>query len=261
MDRPFPKVDAGTAAGESFPELFREQFHRIEAWCAASAGERQFKTVNGNTSPKWPAAGRRSLVIGREIAVELGHPDDGSVSFIIWRQSADDDAGGRIYLVGPDLPESAGRRLPFAKVVMIHGEGFNADNTYARYRQLEAVRYQIDLKGYMMRAVSQVNREWSRVSHEAIANGFGFGVLGGALINAFADLDYVRGVDVLFVTSKRSDVLAFQPLAQKVSQVIAAMNKMVETMDCDCSSCSYADVCKEVAGLRAVRRAMENRNG
>ncbi len=239
-------------------DLFREQFTFINDWLAARERSGELRHLDANVLAPWPAAGQRNLVIGQDIAVELGHPDDGSVAFLVWRESTDDDRGGRTLLVGPDLPMAKGQRLPFAKVVMIQGRGFDADNTHARYRQLEAVRYGIDLRGYMMRAASQVNREWSRVSQAALADGFRFGVLGQALIEAFTTIDFVNRADVLMVTSSRADVMTFRPLADRVTQVIRAMNKMSVEMDLDCGSCTLAPVCEAVDGLRAMRRAREN---
>ena len=59
-------------------------------------------------------------------------------------------------------------------MVIVGGSDFDEDNTYDRYREMELLRYDIHLKGYMMRGVSQQQREWSRVSKEAINNGFSF---------------------------------------------------------------------------------------
>ena len=241
-------------------DLFPEQFAFMDDWLAARRRRQELKQVDHHPVSTWPSGGQRNLVIGQDIAVELGHPKDGSLALIIWRASRGDDFGGRTWLVGPDLPEAKGRRLPFAKIVMIYGRDFDSDNTYSRYRQLEAVRYAIDLKGYMMRAASQVNREWSRVSHAALAGGFSFGTLGHALIEAYTAIDYVDRTDVLLVTSNRDDVMVFHPLADRVSQVIAAMNKMSAAMDFDCTSCSFAPVCDTVQGLRAMHRAMEKKH-
>ena len=112
----------------------------------------------------------------------------------------------------------------------------------------------------MMRAASQVNREWSRVSHAALAGGFSFGTLGNALIQAYTALDYVHRADLLLVTANRDDVMAFQPLADRVSQVIAAMHKMSAEMDFDCGRCSFAPVCDAVDGLRVMRKTMEKKH-
>ncbi len=240
--------------------LFEEQFAFIGDWLAARKRRGELRRLDTNVLAPWPAAGQRNLVIGQDIAVELGHPDDGSVAFLVWRESTEDDRGGRTLLVGPDLPAARGQRLPFAKVVMIQGRGFDADNTCARYRRLEAVRYGIDLRGYMMRAASQVSREWSRVSHAALAGGFNFAILGQALIEAYTSIDFVDRADVLLVTASRADVMAFRHLADRVTQVIAAMNKMSVEMDLDCGSCSFAPVCEAVEGLRAMRRARENKH-
>lgn len=239
-------------------ELFEDQFAFIEAWIARRARQGRLTVMDGGQPRKWPGAGRRNLVLGQDIGVELGHPDDGSLALTIWG-AADgvQEAEGRIFLVGPDLPAALGRRLPFAKVVMIRGRGFDGDNTYRRYREMEAVRYALDLEGYMMRAVSQVHREWCRVSREALAGGFSFEILGRHLIRAYAALDFVERVDLLIVTSGREDLLELRPLAERVGGVVAAMTKMEEEMDFDCGRCRFAPVCDSVAGLRAMRTARE----
>ncbi len=241
-------------------DLFLEQFAFIEDWLAKRRHRRDLQQLDVTPAITWPAGGKRNLVIGQDIAVELGHPEDGSLASLIWRESQDDDCGGRTWLLGPDLPEASGWRLPLAKVIMIYGRGFAAENTYARYRQLESVRYAIDLKGYMMRAASQVSREWSRVSHAALADGFSLGILGSALIQAYTTLDYVDRADVLLVTSSRDDVMAFKPLADRVHAVIAAMSGMSTALDLDCGSCSFAPVCDAVDGLRAMHQALEEKH-
>ncbi len=241
-------------------DFFPEQFAFIEDWLAERQRLRELEQLDVTPTIAWPVGGRRNLVIGQDIAVELGHPENGSLASLIWRASRGDDHGGRIWLVGPDLPEARGWRLPLAKVVMIYGRGFAAENTYARYRQLESVRYAIDLKGYMMRAASQVSREWSRVSHTALADGFSLGILGSALIQAYTALDYVDRADVLLVTSNQDDVMAFQPLADQVRQVVGAMSGMSVAMDLDCGDCSFAPVCDAVDGLRAMHQSLEKKH-
>lgn len=242
-------------------DLFAEDFAFVEDWLAARRRRREIRALEDGSHGAWPAGGRRNLVIGQDVAVELGHPADGSLASLIWRESAGDQRGGRTWLAGPDLAEARGARLPLAKVVMIHGRGFTAANTYGRYRQLEMVRYGLDLKGYMLRAASQVSREWSRISQAALAGGFSLGVLGSALIRAYTSLDYVDRVDVLLVTASRDAVMAFQPMAERVRQVIAAMSGMRETIDFDCGRCSFASVCDAVGGLRAMHQALETQDG
>jgi CO dehydrogenase/acetyl-CoA synthase beta subunit len=121
---------------------------------------------------------------------------------------------------------------------------------------MELLRYDIHLKGYMMRGVSQYQREWSRVSRDAVKNGFSFIHLGGALADRFLSLDYIRAVETIFITSGREDVMKAQAIADDVFKLISAMNKMAEELSFDCDTCDYNDVCGDVAELRNMRKAM-----
>ena len=67
---------------------------------------------------------------------------------------------------------ASGKSLPFGKVVLLGVEGFTEDNAYDRHKELDFLRYDLDLKGFMMRAVSQYMREWCRISREALSQGF-----------------------------------------------------------------------------------------
>jgi CO dehydrogenase/acetyl-CoA synthase beta subunit len=210
-------------------------------------------------SVDWPLAGKGDLVMGVDTAVELGHPREGSTAFLIWTNEPMRLKNKRISIIGPDLHKLAGKRIPFGKIILLGVEGFNEDNSYERYRQLENVRYDIRLKGYMMRGVSQYGREWSRVSREAIDDGFSFPILGGALVNRYLEFEFVRTVEVVFFTSGLQDMKPFLPIAENALKIMGAMNKMIEEASYDCDTCEYSDICREVEDLRALRRSLQKR--
>jgi CO dehydrogenase/acetyl-CoA synthase beta subunit len=160
-------------------------------------------------------------------------------------------------VVGPDLPALSGRQASFGKVVLVAGDDFNEDNSFDRYREMELLRYDIPLKGYMMRAVSQYQREWSRVSREAISNGFSFKILGAALLDKFLQLTYVRAAEVMFVTSSREDVIELNEIAEEAVKIIGAMNKMAADLSFDCDTCEYNDVCDDVSELRSMHSKLK----
>ncbi len=201
----------------------------------------------------WPKKVQGNLVLASDTAVELGNPRCDSVSFMIWTQKPQIIEDGRVHLVGPDIPEAEGKSLPFGKVVMLEVEGMNEDNCYERHRNLELARYDLELDGYMLRAVSQYLREWSRVSEHAIRNGFSFSVLASELSRLYRSFDFVKKTEFIFITSSSDDVRALYPAGEKVEKRIAAMNKMAVEMNFDCGSCEYTDVCTEVEGLRMIR--------
>ena len=207
----------------------------------------------------WPLAGDRDLVMGVDTAVELGHPKEGSMAFLVWANEPTQLKNRRISVIGPELQTLIGKQVPFGKIVLLGGDAFNEDNSYKRYRQLESVRYELRLKGYMMRGVSQYGREWSRVSREAIDAGFSFAVLGNALARRFLEFEFIRSVEVVFITSGLEDIQPFMPIADRALTLISAMNKMMEDVSFDCESCDYSDVCKDVQGLRAMRKSLEKK--
>lgn len=207
----------------------------------------------------WPVEKNRNLVLGQDTAVELGNPKDASTSFLMWVNEPEKLKNGRVTIVGPDLSELSGRQVSFGKIVIVGATDFDADNSYDRYRELELLRYNIHLKGYMMRGVSQQQREWSRVSIEAVNKGFSFKHLGGALIDEFSQIGYVRAVETVFITAGREEVLEAKAIADDVFKLISAMNKMAREMSFDCDTCDYNDVCGDVAELRSMRNSLKGK--
>lgn len=207
----------------------------------------------------WPLSKNRNLVLGQDTAVELGNPKTASTSFLLWGNIKDGMKNQQITLVGPDLEQVKEKQISFGKIVLIGGDDFNEDNNYDRYRELSQVRYDIHLKGYMMRGASQFQREWSRVSKEAVKNGFSFNVLGGALMDKFLQLSFVRSVEVIFLTSGKKDVRQMSRISDNTMKIIGAMNKMAGEMSFDCDACEYTDVCSDVAELRSMRKSNKNK--
>ncbi|MBC2716581.1 MAG: hypothetical protein HF978_14855 [Desulfobacteraceae bacterium] len=239
--------------------LFDKHYNEITAYLNRRRNEGKISEFIHNGQTKWPSEKNRNLVLGPDTAVELGNPKDASTSFLMWVNDPDKIKNGRITIVGPDLPHLNGQQVSFGKVVIVDASDFDADNSYDRYREMELLRYDIHLKGYMMRGVSQHQREWSRVSKEAIQNGFSFKHLGGALIDKFSKRPYVRSVETVFITSSREDVLEVKAISDHVTTLISAMNKMTEELSFDCDTCDYNDVCGDVAELRAMRKSLAKR--
>jgi CO dehydrogenase/acetyl-CoA synthase beta subunit len=194
------------------------------------------------------------VVLSDDMALELGNPRMNSVSCLIWTQNTGLIHDGRISLIGPDIKESSGKSLPFGKIVLAEVSGFDEETTYDKYTEMETVRYSLDLKGYMIRAVSQYQREWSRISREAVQNGFSFEILAGALRNEYLKKNYIHAVEFLFVTSSAGDVGELQEITKNVGRKVSALNKMLREMDTDCDECEYNDVCDEVDELKGMKK-------
>jgi CO dehydrogenase/acetyl-CoA synthase beta subunit len=205
----------------------------------------------------WPVGGSRNIVLKEDMGLELGSPGTESLSCLLWTEKLECVADRRITLIGPDFPESTGRSLPFGKVVLAGVEGFDGDNTYDRHKELDFLRYDLDLKGFMMRAVSQYMREWCRISRDALYDGLSAKGLGSSLIGLFNKVPYVRAVEIILVTSSVSDVSSLREITAPAEKIIAAMNKMAAEMDFECGTCDYQGVCDEAEGLKSMRNRLK----
>jgi CO dehydrogenase/acetyl-CoA synthase beta subunit len=237
-------------------ELFTDTILEVRALLAQTSGGRSWPAAGG---PPWPAGGGRNIVLKEDMGLELGSPQMESLSCLLWTQDLSLIEDGKIILAGPDFPESRGMSLPFGKVVLAAVEGFTEDNAYDRHKDLDFLRYSLDLKGFMMRSVSQYMREWCRIATSAIRDGFSVRILGSELIRLFHTKPYVKAVEVIYVTSSPEDVIRLREITSPAERIIAAMNKMAAEMDFDCSSCDYQDVCDEADGLKGMREKLMDR--
>ncbi len=241
-------------------DLFDKHIDGIRAFLAERAEQPGITEFTAAAEVNWPAGGNSNLVLSSDTAVELGSPKTAATSFLIWTDKPDTVRHGRISLIGPDICRETRALVPFGKAVLIEVSGFDEDNSYDRYREMELAKYDLSLSGYMMRAVSQYQREWSRISHQAKADGFSLSLLGNALINELMKKPYVHGIEMVLVTAGVEDVLALKAIGDKVAEITGAMNKMAEEMDFDCDDCEYSPVCDEVSELRSMRQAMKEKS-
>lgn len=204
-------------------------------------------------SAPWPQGGPRNIVLGEDVGLELGNPRDESVACVLWSDDLDAINEGVLTLVGPDFPESAGKTLPFGKVVLVGVEGFNEDTIYERCMELDHLRYNIDKEGFMLKAVSQYQREWCRISKQALKRGFSAGHLAEALMQELRATPYVRSVELIFLTSFPQDIRQLREIVNPAVRLIAAMDKMAGEMDFDCDTCEFEDVCDEAEVLKGMR--------
>ncbi len=241
-------------------ELFEKHIQQINAFLDQKRSEGQVvESDHQAILTKWPKAENKTLVMSQDTAVELGSPNQASTSFLLWTNVPKMIQHRRITLVGKDFPDIKDKQSSFGKIVIIGGNDFDEENSYPRYRALEKVRYNVHLKGYMMRGASQFQREWSRVSRDAVEKGFSLHILGQALMDQYLELNFVTYVEIIFITSTPEDVLKMKTISDNTMKIIGAMNKMAEEMSFDCDTCEYTDVCSEVDELRSMRKTYMKR--
>ncbi len=233
--------------------LFDDTIQQLRSFLDEKKAAGELRTSLADNAA-WPAGEKGNIVMASDTGVELGNPRNESASFMVWTQRRGEVRDGEVHIIGPDINESLEKSLPFGKAVILGVKGMNEENSYERHRALELARYDLNLKGYMMRAVSQYLREWSRVSRTAVEGGFSFATLAGALAALYRKIDFVDSVEFVFVTSSTEDVRRLGETGTRVEKLIGAMNKMAAEMSFDCGTCDYTDICSEVEDLRNMRK-------
>jgi CO dehydrogenase/acetyl-CoA synthase beta subunit len=236
--------------------MFEEVLRDVRQFVKAFPDERKRDFLCRDIPHRWPSGGDGNLVLAADTGIELGSPRVESVSFALWSGSDHAIRDGGITLIGPDLGEAGSRDLAYGKVVLVAGGGFDGKNDYDRYRELERARYDVDLEGYMIRAASLYQKEWIRISREALRKGLSFRILGEALIGRLRRIEYVRKAEVLFVTSSAEDVRKLKAIAGKAALLVGAMSKIFEETQMDCDACEYRPVCDEVSALKKMRESL-----
>jgi CO dehydrogenase/acetyl-CoA synthase beta subunit len=180
---------------------------------------------------------------------ELGNPIAGSCSHLLWTNNTSLVRDGRITLIGPDIPASEGKSLPFGQILMLAGETLAAKD-HERLQQAPIIGDRIE--GYMLKSTSDYL--WARISKDVAARGFNFEILGKSLISLIKSrTPGVTAVEILFVTSSKEDVKELASIASEVkglgSNILKeAWKERGFDIECDfdCASCHDEPVCDDI---------------
>lgn len=201
--------------------------------------------------PDFAKKDRATIVLKEDTWLELGNPGTVSAALALVTESVDLVRDGAITLIGPDIPEARGS-LPFAQILLIASNELQDED----YRKINSFQYELELRGYMIKSIPSSLIIWSRVSKESAGEGFCFGALGRAIIDSYKAEFKIGAIEVIFVTSCEEDVNELGALREKVTRIISAMNKMIQELSFDCSSCEYLDVCGDIRQLGALREKL-----
>jgi len=197
------------------------------------------------------------IILRQDTYVELGNPEAGSCAFILSTDNPSLIRNGRITLIGPDIPESSGKSLPFGQVLIFGGAGLD-DKEHESLQQSCFVGDSIE--GYMIRSLPQ--NVWSRVSKNVAEKGFDFECLGKALMSVYKSCNSkIESMEIVFVASGKEDVKLLDEISaqvQKISREIVKENWKIKgyDIDCefDCSSCADKPVCDDIREVLKEKR-------
>ena len=229
-------------------ELFNGCIHETEELFRGSSVKRWAY----DPAACWTETARNELVMLREAAYELGGSGKSAVSFSCFTTDETLVGSDEVWLYGPDLSAVSGD-CSFARIVLFSIQDVGEeDEAYRALQDIEFVKYHVFPKGYMIRALSEDNREQVRVSRDAVRGGISFRNVGFDYIRKFREKENVRSVRVIFITDPAADYAALRTAAHKVTDITRSLSTILDGIPTDCDSCGLREICDEVEGMREL---------
>ncbi|WP_029453118.1 hypothetical protein [Clostridium algidicarnis] len=192
------------------------------------------------------------LILKKDSQFELGGSYKPAVNFQCVTTLESFVKKDEILLYGKDLSEIS-TDVSFARLAFLQINNLEDDDTaYKAIKELEFIKYNMNLDGYMMRASTMDKREQVRIAKTAINSSISFESVGNAFINKYKENPLVKAVKIIFITS---DMPIFKNLisnAEKVDKITLTLNHVLSNMNLDCHSCNLKSICDEVEGMREL---------
>ncbi|MCT4687094.1 hypothetical protein [Vallitalea sp.] len=200
----------------------------------------------------WKIGHSNEILLKKDSQFELGGSFKSAVNYQCVTSSNNFINKDEILLYGEDLNKIK-EDISFARIVFLDIDNLGDDeSSYKAIKELEFIKYNMNLKGYMMRASAMDNREQVRVAKSAVADGISFKNIGNSFINEYKQAKFIRAVRIIFITLNIPIYKKLAENAKKINKITLTLNHVLNNMNLDCSSCDLKPICDEVEGMREL---------
>lgn len=235
---------------KAFDDLIRETLDHLE-----SIDLKVYPFDETNLAPNGEP---NELILTKETAYELGAGGHDSLSYLAVTEDRSLVNGDEVIIVGKDLDEIKAD-CSYARIVFLLVDDVlknGPDSFYEILKNIEISKYNVSIKGYMIRASALTLREQVRVSKEAIQNKLTFKAVGNSFIKEFRKDPHVLGVKIVFVTKENGPYKDLEFIANKVHERSEAYNHMLKDSVMNCAKCAWKPVCAEVDEMKEFHKKM-----
>lgn len=187
---------------------------------------------------------RSNIILAEDTYVELGPPGRSSYHCVLMASSTRSVKDGLVTVIGPDIPESSGKTLPFGQVLILAGTRALSD----MYPGIELCQYTTSrLPGYMIRFSPR--RIWSRVGKKAAEGGFNLEILARNILALYKfEFTGIHAMEIVFVTSCDEDVARLGRITERRARTVHSLIKKRYKCDAasDCENCAFSPICERI---------------
>lgn len=206
-----------------------------------------------------------SIVLKSDTFVELGNPEDGSCSMVLYQKHTENIEDGKVTVIGPDICEAAGKHMPFAQIILLGGKLLEPKDYYRIVCCLDISGW---ICGYMIRSSGE--RIWCRISRAVAEAGLAFADIGQSIRASVKEqMPEIQKVECIFVTSGQQEV---EELSKTGILAAAIWRKMktglwkergVDLSECQpglhCGACNDKTLCDSIRKIEFEYQKYERR--
>jgi CO dehydrogenase/acetyl-CoA synthase beta subunit len=204
---------------------------------------------------------KSTLILKEDTAVELGGPATEGTTFLLWTDDVSLVSDGKVTLIGPDITETAEALLPFGQVVLVAGSSLNKELHPRLERDLRDAE---SVLGYAVRSTG--GRIWSRVSRQALDQGFSLRGLGSTILSQLRSRQSAgTAAEIILVTSSAEDVQSLERIGAQVRKLSHDLRRerlkqvSEDVYECrsgvSCDVCADNDVCTDIRQIVSIRKS------
>ncbi len=219
---------------------------------------KEFTYYTYNSNYKKFLSEKQELIFKKETAYELGGENLNSAAFTLFTEDEKLVNKDEICIYGKDLNKLK-KDSSFARIAIIKTKDAYLHGEQAAYSILETInlkRYDVNLKGYMIRTSVLSNREQVRVSKEAIKNNLSFVDVGSMYIDEFKKSKYVEAVKMIFITLDDIDYVNLENISTTSLKIFRALNHAIADLKMDCKHCEWQALCDQIEGMKELHKNM-----
>ena len=199
---------------------------------------------NYDSSQLWTDVGYSQVIMQRDTAFEL---DGIGCSFV-----TSDNISDGVTVLGNDL-NKINSKAKYARVTVVQIEDeIQSQQLYDLIKKIEYVKYHCFPDGFMVRSATSSFKENVRVSLNSVKNNVNFFTIGNLFIKKYKEIPQVTAVHIYFITEDSFDFLSLKNMAQKKKEITETLNKVMNDLTFDCSTCNLKPICDEVEGMKEL---------
>ncbi len=206
----------------------------------------------------WPLVGKPSFIMARETVLELGGYPHKSTCLIGATTNSELVSSDRIVCYGnPELFQKKSRHISFGMMITLNIQEPETSELYESLKGLQYVFYRMHMENIMLRSSMQQLQVNLRFGKAAMKANVSLERIGAALIAAYKENPLVNHVQVAFLMGDELPYQAISSCAEKTTEIILALNTLVDQQELSCGTCSLREICDEVEGLRQMHMNLQ----